>query len=164
MPKYLDYFKKSWTKLEERYYKGECNPKQENDIVCYIYHELLNLFGKDIKPSKIKTEYFLKDIGRVDMNVDNKLFIEFMKIERKKYIGKEKIQIKKKVYRLAKKLSYTIKKAGRSYNRLPVIALWVCSGNKNIGISNKVKKELELWERELWEKNKVRFIFGPSAR
>lgn len=179
MPKYWEHFQESWKELEDRFHRKECKPVQENDVVCYIYHALLNRLEKDkhgFKPLKIKTEYSLtlKTGGRkvrIDMNIDNKLFVEFMMIGRKSRIGldkKKEIEIKKKIENLAEKLLRALKKAGHPSKRQPVIALWDrCDWktSQEKGIHKNIIKELNQLGKQLPKKKngKVRFIFGPKT-
>jgi hypothetical protein len=37
---YARYLKESWAELEIRFKKGEVNPNQENDVVCFLYYRI----------------------------------------------------------------------------------------------------------------------------
>jgi len=89
MTKYWHHLQSSWTELEERFRRGEVEPQQENDVVCYLYHALVKRLEREGKPPKIiRTEDSFPRIGRADLNIGDRLVIEVKILARQNYAKK----------------------------------------------------------------------------
>lgn len=115
MGHYLNHFNAAWKELEGRFLAGECKPLQENDVVCYLYHALLKRFEKEgIPPRKIKTEDTVTGIGRLDMNLGNRVLVEVRLLSRKSTYSSIRSWEKKKqeLKELGRKLQGSINEIG----------------------------------------------------
>lgn len=119
MTNYLKYLKESWGELEKRFRSGECYPQQENDVVCYLYHALINRLEEEREyPKEIRTEDHFSGIGRIDMNIGNRLLVE-VKLRRWRTIYSDKgwKRERARIKDLAKKLMGSVNNLNSSHIR-----------------------------------------------
>ncbi len=141
---YARYFNESWQELETRFRKGEVNPQQENDVVCFLYYAFAKRLEKKSRcESKewlslniIRTEdsILLKNQRcRVDINLNDRLFIEVKIWELRKFtkehLKKKHDAIKYYMTLLEKYNQYSKKKSLDLGKRKPILAIWFWKKN-----------------------------------
>jgi hypothetical protein len=156
-----------WKEMEKLFLRGDFRPEQESDVQAYLYHGLLSRLSKDgIRPVEIRTEETFKGVGRVDLNVNDRLFIEIKLLSRKRRYGT--IAWKKKEKSLghdARKLKgylRTIRSdAPGVHLRQPVQALWNWKASPD-GLDEDFRRRLEHF-RERMRNQGIIVIYGPKG-
>jgi hypothetical protein len=162
MVNYLKHFMAAWEELEDRFQEGECKPLQENDVVCYLYHALLKRLEKEkIPPRKIKTEDTVRGIGRLDMNVGNRLLVEVRLLSRRSTYSSNRSWEKKKqeLKELGSKLQGSKRRLNRANMRKPIVAVWNWKSGPE-GIDDDLEYKLNLLKTEL-ENEGIYLVYGP---
>jgi hypothetical protein len=174
---YKRFFEESWRELEQQFRRGVVNPQQENDVVCYIYHEMAKrLRRKNWLLSYIRTEDTRNIKGeklRADINLRDRLFVEVRMYELRKYgdkgWGSRKEGIAYHVKKLEKYIAEVRKSTPSIKERIPVLALWFWKREekkrfpiKTKLIDDELEKKLAI-EAERY-KNRVTIMYGPRRQ
>ena len=123
-------FKESWWELEEQSRKQIVNPQQENDVVCFLYHALAKRLEKKGWPLHLirteDTRYIGKRRLRVDINLNDRLFVEVKIYPLGKYSNGWKAKLRNIEYTIGKLEEYKTEVESRTgiLVRIPILALW----------------------------------------
>jgi hypothetical protein len=159
----------AWEKMERLFFSGEFKPKRESDVQAFLYHGLLGRLRRyGIKPINLHTEQTFPGVGRVDLNVNDRLFIE-IKLLSRKYSYKSnqwwsRVEILEEDARKLKKyVESTKSEKPQLLIRHPVLAIWNRKADNHEGISEDLRKKLDKLKQRMGEQNMV-VIYGPKKQ
>jgi hypothetical protein len=156
-----------WEKMDRLFFRGEFKPEQESDVQAFLYHGLLGRLRRhDIKPINLHTEQTFPGVGRVDLNVNYRPFIE-IKLLSRKYSYKSnqwrsRVEIlEEDARKLEKYVERTKSEKPEFLIRHPVLAIWNRKAGHHEGISEDLCKKLDKFKQRMGEQNIV-VMYGPK--
>ncbi len=159
MADYLKALKDIWDEMEKLFHQGKFHGEQEGDVQAYLYHGFL-LRLKGLAPKDLRMEKTFDGIGRVDLSIRDKLFIEIKKLSRKKSYHERWDGKLKAFEKDVDKLKRYCKNTKSRRVRTPVFAIWNRRANQKIGLDGELLNKLEKFKRK--HKKHVLVVYGPK--